>query len=45
MTKRPKTWVCGPFTAGIASLNLDEGMGVRLSCLLCVVYVAAFATG
>ena len=37
MTVRPKAWVCGRFTAGIASSNLDEGMGVRLSCLLCCV--------
>ena len=38
-------WVCGRSIAGIASSNPAGGKDVRLMCLLCVVEVAASATG
>jgi hypothetical protein len=42
---RSKAWVCGRALAGVVGSNFAEGMDVCLLCLLCVVYVAACATG
>jgi len=41
---RNKAWVCSCSTATIAGSNPDEGMNVRLLCLLYVVSVQANAT-
>ena len=32
-----KVWACCRLIAGIAGSNPAEGMGIRFSCLLCVV--------
>jgi hypothetical protein len=42
---RSQAHFCGRLTAGIADSNPADGMDVRLLCLLCVVLVAAYATG
>ena len=39
MALRSKVYVFGLSIAGIAVLNPDYDMNVRLSCLLCVLYV------
>lgn len=41
---RNKAWVCSSPTAAIAGSNPDEGMNVRLLCMLYVVSVQANAT-
>ena len=42
---RLKAQVCGRSIVGIAGSNPDEGMDVRLVCLLCAAWVAASSSG
>jgi hypothetical protein len=45
VTVQSKAQVCSRWTDGIASMNAAGSVDVRLLCLLCVVWVAASATG
>jgi hypothetical protein len=45
VAERSKAWVCRRSPAGIAGLNLAEGMDVCLLWVLCVCQVQVSATG